>query len=65
MTDQRDADFLEVLGSQALQDLGIDRVVAKRRYILLEAQIPQPIGDIKRHRQHSLVVTSVVDASLE
>jgi hypothetical protein len=49
VADQGDPEILQVLGSQARQDLGIDRVVAKRRSILFEAEPAQSIGDIERH----------------
>ena len=57
MADRSDPDIPDVLGGQAPQDLGVNRVVAKRRHILFEAQPAQPIGDIKRHRQRSLVLS--------
>ena len=55
MADQIDPDIPEVVGGQARQHLDVNRVVAKRRRILFEAQPAQPIGDIKRHRQRSLL----------
>ena len=57
MADQSDPDIPEVLGGQARQHLGVNRAVAKRRRILFETQPAQPIGDIKRHRQPSLVLS--------
>ena len=65
MADQSDPDIPEVLSGQARQHFSVNRVVAKRQRILLEAQRPQPIGDVKRHRQRSIVQASVAAANLE
>ena len=59
MSDQSDTHIPEVLGSQAMQDLSIDRVVAKCRRILFEAQPRSQSGTSSDIVSAPLVVTSV------
>ena len=58
MADQDHPDIPEVFDIKARQNISIDRVVAKRRRILLETQPAQPVGNIKFHRQHFLEVNA-------
>jgi hypothetical protein len=46
MADERDAEFLEVLGGQARQNRGIDGVLVERRLVLLEVEASRPSRDI-------------------
>jgi hypothetical protein len=50
MPDQGDAEILQVLGRQVRQDPCVDRVRAEGRLVFFEPEIPQPVGDIYRHR---------------
>jgi len=43
---QQDTEVVQVLIGQVVQNVGIDRVVAECRLILLEAKAPQPNPDI-------------------
>jgi hypothetical protein len=53
VADRRYADADQIFCCQLRQHLGVDIVVAERRFILLEPQAAQPGGDINRHRERS------------
>ena len=46
MPDQADPEILEIVGSQVRQYAFVDRVVAKRRFVLLQAEAVEPGCDI-------------------
>src|SRR5262249_39576763 len=46
VTNHADTEVFQVLGSQLRQYLAIDSVLAERRLILFEAQLPQPACDV-------------------
>ncbi|MGB6755463.1 MAG: hypothetical protein WBE71_23625 [Xanthobacteraceae bacterium] len=50
MTYQGNAEFFQILGRQAWQQFGVNRVIAECRGVLFEAQLVQPIGDLDRRR---------------
>ena len=58
MTDRTNADFLQVLSSQARQDPFVDFVVAECRLVFFEAQAPQPDHNVHDGRLQSGVRTS-------
>jgi hypothetical protein len=44
--DQADAEILEIVGGQVRQYAFVDRVVAKRRFVLLHAEAMEPGRDV-------------------
>ena len=47
MTDEADAQILQVLRRQTRQDLPVDRIVAECHLVLFEAQAPQPTVNVQ------------------
>src|SRR4051812_26504773 len=48
MTDSGNAEFLEIVGGQMAQYVGVDAILAECRLVVLKAQTPQPLPDIHR-----------------
>ncbi len=46
MAERGDAHFLEVVGSEAGQHLGIDVIVAECRLVTLKAEASQPVSNV-------------------
>src|SRR5262245_29458460 len=46
MADKIDAQILKVIGCQLAQNLGIDRVIAKRLFVLLHPEVAEPSCDV-------------------
>src|SRR5262249_10578963 len=46
MADEIDAQILKVIDCQLAQDLGIDRVIAKRLFVLLHPEVAEPSCDV-------------------
>ena len=52
MADDRDAEILQIFDRQARQEVGVDRVVAERRFVLPETEVVEPGRDV-HGRLHS------------
>jgi hypothetical protein len=52
MANGDDAEIPQILGRQAPENLEVDIVLAERRLVLFEAELPQPASDIHA-RLHS------------
>jgi hypothetical protein len=48
VTDRGHPDVLEVVRSQRWEDVGVDRMVEKRPFVLVEPKFPEPGRDIHR-----------------
>jgi hypothetical protein len=58
VADEADAEVLEVVGGQLRQYRGVDRVVAKRLFVLLHAEAVEPGRDVHVHLPDAALASS-------